>query len=325
MNPKPAPSRVLVLAAFAVVYLVWGSTYLAIRVAIETMPPFLFAGIRFLLAGSILWGILAVRGHPRLTARQWRDSAIGGVLLMLAGNGLVVWAERLVTSSQAALFIATAPVWFTLLEWARAGGRRPPPLTWLGLALGTAGVVILTRPAQGTGVAAIPLPGLLALLAATLCWASGSVYTRHAQRPESPLMGAAAQMLCGGAALCLTGTLLGEFGQLDPARISLRSAVAFVYLVTFGSLLAYSAYVFLLRASTPARVATYAYVNPVIAVLLGHLILDEPFTRAMLTAAVLILGGVVLLTIPPSAHTRIAGACARFGRRLGLPFTSTAS
>jgi drug/metabolite transporter (DMT)-like permease len=138
-------------------------------------------------------------------------------------------------------------------------------------------------------------------------------------------MGAAAQMLCGGAALCLTGTLLGEFGQLEPARISLRSALAFAYLVIFGSLLAYSAYVFLLRASTPARVATYAYVNPVIAVLLGHLILDEPFTRAMLTAAVLILGGVVLLTVPPSAHTRIASLCARFGRRLGLPFTSTAS
>ncbi len=309
---KPA-SRASILLAFAAVYLVWGSTYLAIRVAVAGIPPFLMGGTRFALSAALLFPFLLRRGDAAPTIRQWRDATIVGCLLMLGGNGLVVWAEQTANSSQAALFIASTPMWFTVFEWMRPGGNRPHPLTWLGIALGFAGVFTLVA-GHAADTASLALPQSLALLAATICWAGGSVYARHSARPASPLMGAAAQMLAGGLAMLLVGLVRGEAGQVVPGAIPATAWLALVYLVLFGSLVGYTAYVYLLRHCTSAQVSTYAYVNPIIAVLLGAFVLGESVGPRVRTAGALVVGGVILLTVPPKVWL---GLLARIAR--GLP------
>jgi drug/metabolite transporter (DMT)-like permease len=295
-SPEAPAPRHHILAAFAAVYLVWGSTYLAIRVAVETLPPFLLGGVRFVVSALLLLPFLLLRGHPLPTARQWGHATVIGVLLMLGGNGLVVWAEQTVTSSQAALFIASTPVWFAIFDWLRPGGTRPSLLTGAGLALGFIGVITLVSDRSPTTVP-IPVPAALSLLAATICWAAGSVFSRHADRPASPLMGAAAQMLTGGVGMLLVGGLRGEFQGANWIQAPFRSWFALGYLILFGSLVGYTAYVYLLRRCPPTQVATYAYVNPVIAVLLGHLILGEPLGARSLVAGALVVAGVILLTV----------------------------
>jgi len=322
------PSMLGLVAAFAAIYLVWGSTYLAIRVAVETMPPLLMAGTRFVIAGALLYAWLRFRGAPRPTGVHWRSAAIVGALLLLGGNGLVVWAEQTVPSGIAALLVATVPVWMVVLHALSPDGVRPRWLQVVGLLLGLAGVGVLVYPDAlqaalfnaGAGASApgaaggshvverVDPWGAGALVLASLSWSIGSLYSRHAALPEAPLMATAMEMMCGGGLQLCVGGALGEFARLDVAQISAASAAAFAYLIVFGSWIGFSAYVWLLGVTTPARVATYAYVNPVVAVLLGWLILAEPLTAMTLAAMALIVTAVVLIT---TAGVRRRGAAGR--------------
>jgi drug/metabolite transporter (DMT)-like permease len=296
------PSHAMLVAAFAAIYLVWGSTYLAIRVAVETMPPFLLSAARFLFAGLSLLGLLWFKGVPMPTRSQWRSAVIAGSFMLVGGNGLVVWAEQTVTSSLTALIIATTPAWFALLEWLRPNGTRPKLQTIIGIAIGFAGVSLLINLRGGSAASgeSIHLPGTLAVIIATASWAGGSLYAKHSPKPESPWMNVAIQMIGGGGGLLLVALLLGEPARADWSRVSAASLWAFAYLVVFGSWIAFSAFVWLLKNTTPARLSTYAYVNPVIAVFLGWLILHEPVTVRTLWAAAVILTGVIIITLPSS-------------------------
>jgi drug/metabolite transporter (DMT)-like permease len=291
-----APSRSALLTAFAAIYLVWGSTYLGIRVAVETLPPFLMAGARFLVAGSLLAGWLAVTRGFRGSPRQWRDNAIIGSFLLLGGNGLVAWAEQYIPSGLTALIIGSQPLLMVLTEWAWRGGHRPTSLTGVGLLLGFAGVVWLAAPWESAAAGGLNVGGVAAILAGGIFWAFGSIYGRHVRAPAEPLTAAAMQMLCGGVALMLTALVSGEFRGFSPASVSRHSWLAFGYLIVAGSLVGFSTFVWLMKHSTPARVSTYAYVNPLVAVFLGWLILGEPVTARTLAAAAVIVVSVAVIT-----------------------------
>jgi drug/metabolite transporter (DMT)-like permease len=309
MSSETAPSRLKLVTAFAAIYVVWGSTYLAIRFAIETLPPFLMASARFLIAGAVLYAWARLYGRAaRPTREQWRAAAVVGVLLLLGGNGLVVWAQTRVPSGVAALLIGMLPCWMVLFDWLRPRGVRPGPKIVLGLGLGLAGLVWLIGPDSLMGGGRVDLLGALALLLAEISWAAGSIYSRHAPLPPAPFLSTAMQMLAGSIALLIVSVALGEPWRMDPTGFSARSILAWIYLIVFGSIVAYSAYVWLLRASTPARVSTYAYVNPVIAVFLGWLLADEALTARMLIAAAVIVGGVVLITLAPKPAPEAAPA-----------------
>lgn len=291
------PAMALVLAAFAAVYLLWGSTYLAIIFALKTMPPLLMAGARFLLAGSILYAVMRLRGEPAPAPRHWRSAALIGALLLMCGNGGVTLAERTVPSGVAALLVATVPMWMVLLEWLRPGGTRPTGRTLLGLLVGFAGIVVLVGPgAFGGGSGGVDLFGAGLVMTGAAAWAAGSIYSRSADLPRSALLATGMEMLCGGAWLTLAGILTGEAGRVDPSSFSTESILAYLYLVVFGSLVGFTAYIWLLGVSTPARVSTYAYVNPVVAVLLGWWLLDEPLTARVLGAAAVIVLAVAVIT-----------------------------
>jgi len=298
MAPVPGPGRraLLVPLAFAALYLVWGSTYLAIRFAVESMPPFLMAAARFVISGAILYGWSRWRGAPSPTGRQWRSTAIIGTLLLLGGNGIVSWAEQWVPSGLAALLVATMPLWMAAFAWVSEPASRPTPRALAGLVLGFGGVALLVRP--GGQLAADPtiLVGGLAIVVASALWASGSLYSRRADVPSSPWLSTAMQMLAGSVALALTGTFVGEWGRLDLTAVTGRSWLAFGYLVTFGSFVAFSSYVWLLRVSTPAKVSTYAYVNPVVAVGLGWLLAEEVITAMTGLATAVIVVAVAMIT-----------------------------
>lgn len=308
------PPRAAVLAAFAAVYLIWGSTYLAILFAIETLPPFLMAATRFLVAGALLYGWMRWRGAERPDARQWRAAVVVGGLLLFGGNGLVVWAEQWVPSGVAALLVATVPFWMVMLEWARPGGARPGAGVLLGLLLGFGGIALLIGPGEWAG-GGVHLPGALALLLASFSWATGSIYSRGAPLPASPLLATSMQMLAGGGLLLAAGTLLGEWGRVELGAVSVRSAAALLYLIVFGSLVGFSAYVWLLRVSTPARVSTYAYVNPVVAVLLGWALAGEALTARVVVAVAVIVGAVAVITTR-RARPRVAAHAGAGGRAL---------
>jgi drug/metabolite transporter (DMT)-like permease len=294
--PESRPSRLSIAAAFAAVYLVWGSTYLAIRFAIETLPPFLMAGVRFLTAGAILYLWARWRGAPAPEPRHWRPAAIVGGFLLLGGNGGVVWAEQRVASGLAALLVATVPLWIVLFSALGPGGRRPGARVLVGVALGLVGMALLVGPGEiAGGPGADPL-GAAVLVLASVSWAIGSLYSRRAPLPSSPLVATAMEMLAGGALLVLAGLASGEAARLDLAAASPRSLLAFGYLVALGSLVGFTAYVWLLRVAAPARVATYAYVNPVVAVLLGWALAGEPLTPRILVAAAVIVAAVVAIT-----------------------------
>ncbi|HUF12467.1 MAG TPA: drug/metabolite exporter YedA [Longimicrobiales bacterium] len=290
---NPAP-RGKLIAAFAAIYIIWGSTYLAIRFALETLPPFLMAGARFLTAGAILYGVLIARGAEHPTRRNWRDGFIVGAFLLLGGNGGVVWAEQYVVSGIAALLVATMPIWIVVFDWLRGTGPRPAPRTMAGIGMGFLGLIILVGP-QTLGSGAVPLIPALALVFASISWAWGSLYSRGAVQPSSPMMATAVQMAGGGVLLLLAGLLTGELGELDLAAVSARSLLALLYLLLAGSIVGYSAYIWLLRHATPAHVSTYAYVNPVVAVFLGWLLASEPITPRLLLAAAVIVGGVAVI------------------------------
>ncbi|MEY2881013.1 MAG: hypothetical protein RLZZ15_3393 [Verrucomicrobiota bacterium] len=294
--PLP-PSRASLLLAFAAIYLIWGSTYLGIRVAVESMPPFLMAAARFLLAGGVLLAFLKLRGATWPTARQWRLNALIGTLLLLGGNGLVAWAEQEIPSGIAALLIGVSPLFFVLIEWAWPGGTRPTALTLLALVIGFAGVAWLAAPWENPAHGGLPPTGIVAILGACFFWSLGSIYSRHAKHGVDPFLASALQMLGGGGALLVVAILHGDFGALDLAGITPRSWGAFAYLVSIGSLVGFSTFVWLMKHSTPARVSTYAYVNPVVAVILGALLLGEPIGPRTLVASAIIITAVAIITV----------------------------
>lgn len=289
-----SPLQWRIVLAMAAVYVIWGSTYLAIRFALETLPPFGFAGVRFVISGLLVYGWARWRGAPRPTGRNWRAAAICGALLMLMGNGGVVWAEQRLDSGLAALLIATEPLWIVMLFWLRPRGTRPTLQVVAGLALGLAGMAFLVRP--GGGVEPV---GALAVLLASFCWAAGSLYGRRAPLPASPFLSSGMQMLSGGVLLLLVSLLAGEPAQADLSQASLRSLLAVTYLIV-GGLIAFTSYGWLLRVASPVMVSTYAYVNPVVAVLLGWAFAGEPLTGGMLGAAAIILTGVAMITLSPA-------------------------
>jgi drug/metabolite transporter (DMT)-like permease len=293
--------RSLVLAAFAAIYLIWGSTYLGIRYAVETIPPFLLGGARFLFAGGILYAWLRFRGVPAPAAFHWRNAAIVGGLLLGLGNGGVNWAEQKLASSLTALLIAITPLWFVLLDWFRPGGKRPAFQTMLGITVGFAGVAMLVGGGTGARQSEFDLSAVVALMIASIAWASGSLYARYTPKPDSAFMAGAMQMLAGGAALFVAGLLSGEGAKCGWSGMSSRSVWSFVYLTVVGSLVGFTAFSWLLKVSTPARISTYAYVNPAIAVFLGWAIGGEKLTARILWSAGIIVLGVVIITTRKSA------------------------
>lgn len=304
---KSSPSAAALAIAFTAIYLIWGSTYLGIRVAVESMPPFLMASARFLIAGAALFLFLRLRGAASWpTARQWRSNAIIGTFLLLGGNGLVVWAEQTIPSGITALLIGVGPLFIVLTEWAWPGGSRPTAVTMGALLLGFLGVAWLAAPWENGAQGGLDPRGLVAILAACVFWAIGSIYSRHAKHGADSALASALQMLGGGAALGLTAIFHGDFNSLNFAAISEKSWAAFWYLVVFGSLIGFSTFVWLMKHSTPARVATYAYVNPVVAVFLGWLLLDETINARTLIASAIIVTAVVIITIEKSKPAKAA-------------------
>jgi drug/metabolite transporter (DMT)-like permease len=293
-----------VVLAFAAIYVIWGSTYLGIRVAVETLPPFLMAASRFLVAGVLLFAWVLWKKKARPTARQWRDNAIVGGLMLLGGNGLVAWAEQKIPSGIATLIISISPLFMVLLDWLVLAigrdaqrGARPTAATFLGLALGFAGLALLVGPDIGSASAS-GLDGwrVMGLVVACVTWSLGSLYMRYARQPAEPLTGSAMQMLTGGVWLTVAALLHGDFTGFAVSAVSARSAIAWVYLIGAGSLVGFTTYVWLMKVSTPARVSTYAYVNPIVAVFLGWLIAGETVGARMLLAAGVIIAGVAIIT-----------------------------
>jgi drug/metabolite transporter (DMT)-like permease len=294
-----------VWAALLTVYIVWGSTYLAIRFAVETMPPFLMAGVRFLTAGLIMFIWRLTAGDRLPTRQEFRSAAIVGLFLLLGGNGLVVWAEQRVPSGITALLIGSTPLWFVVIDALRPGGTRPGWKMVAGVVVGFFGIALLIGPDQFSSSAQhTDLVGMMALLLAALLWASGSVYARDAQMPPSPLLGSSLEMLVGGAALLVAGTLTGEWARLDFAAIVTHSYLGLAYLIVFGSLIGFASYAWLLKNAPTPLVATYAYVNPLVAIFLGNLLAQETLTPAIVVAALVIVGAVALINTTRSTPAR---------------------
>ena len=295
-DPK-VPTRSALIVAFATIYLVWGSTYLGMHLAVETMPPFLMAAARFLIAGSLLFTFLKLRGAPMPSPRQWRINIFIGILLLLGGNGAVVWSSQYLPSGIIALLIGIGPLFIVITEWAWPGGLRPTPRTFGAMLLGFTGVVWLAAPWQNRAHGGLHLGGVLAILIGCVAGSLGSITSRHANHGATPAQAAALQMLGGGTALLLVAWLHGDFARFDLNAVSLRSWLAFLYLVGIGSLVGYSTFVWLMKNCAPAHVATYGYVNPVVAVFLGWLILGEPISTRTLIASTIIITSVILITL----------------------------
>jgi drug/metabolite transporter (DMT)-like permease len=299
-SAPPAASRAQLAAAFAAVYIIWGSTYLAIRIGVTEIPPFFMASARYLVTGAILYPLARSRSSERPTRQHWASALLLGALLPATGNGFLTWAEQTVPSGIAALLVTTVTLWMVILEWVRPGGRAPTARTSAGLLLGFGGILLLVAPWQSTG--RVNLIGAGVLMTGSLCWAAGSIASRHVQQSRIPLLRTAMQCLCGGTILFVFGSFTGEISRVHFGAITHRGWLALGYLTVFGSIIGYSAYTWLLHAAPPARVATYAYVNPVIAILLGWMFAGEHLTPRMLVAtAVIIVGVVMVIAAPPRA------------------------
>ena len=292
-----APTKIRIIAAFVALYLIWGSTFLGIRFAIETIPPFLMAGARFLLAGVIMYAIAWSQGIGKSSWANWRTLLIIGACLLLAGNGAVTMSEKYIDSGLAALIVAIVPIYIVLLAWASGMAARPIPIVWLGLIGGFVGVGILLGPALrfSSNGGRHPAIGMSILLVSSFIWSAGSLYSRTAKHAPSPFLTAAQQMICGGLLLLLTGMVTGETRRVHPSSLSILSLASFAYLVIIGAVVGYTAYIWLLRHCDPAKVATYAYVNPIVAVLLGASFAGEILTMRTFVAAGLIIGSVALV------------------------------
>ncbi|MGA7303280.1 MAG: EamA family transporter [Rhodothermales bacterium] len=303
--------------AFAAIYLIWGSTFLAIRFAIETIPPILMGGIRFAIAGGVLHLWSRLRGKPRPALNDVKSAAFIGFLMVVIGNGTVIWAEQFVPSGLAAVLVATGPLWLVLLDWWLSGRKPLPSSTIIGLVLGFTGVVALS--VQGGDLAPsaeartmIYLCAVLLTLS-TLGWASGSMIARRLEMKTSLTMTLSLQMMLGGAMMLTLGTVAGEWSDLDVASVTITSLASLGYLIVMGTLVAFSAYVWLMRESTPANVGTHGYVNPVVAVFLGWGMAGEPLSVGTLVATATILAGVALINLP-GARSAINGWIRSGGR-----------
>jgi drug/metabolite transporter (DMT)-like permease len=290
-------SRTRLVAAFLAVYVIWGSTYLGIRFAIETLPPFFMAGVRFLIAGVILYWWARRRGAPAPSGVNWKTATVVAALMLIGGNGGVVWAEQRVPSGLTALLIATEPFWIVLLDWLRPGGSRPTLTVAAGLLFGFIGVAVLVSPADLVGGGAVDPIGAVAVMLASLSWAAGSLWTaRGAKLPGSPMLATGMQMLIGGVMFMVLGSFTGEWARVSVAAMSLKSVLALVYLIFFGAIIGFTAYVYLLQNTTPSKASTYAYVNPMIAVFLGWALAGESLNGRVALAAAAIISAVVMIT-----------------------------
>ncbi len=292
---QPSSTHWRLIAAFAAVYLIWGSTYLAIRVAVQTLPPFLMAGTRFLIAGLILYTWAKSRQPETPTRIQWRSTLIIGALLLVGGNGGVAWAVQFVPSGVASLVVAAVPLWIVLIDWLRPGGQRPAGMVLGGVLVGLFGIALLINPGHSLQNAQINPVGIAALLIGSLCWASGSLYARSAPLPQNGLLTNGMEMLCGGALMLVIGTVAGEWARVNWATVTLQSVGAWVYLIFIGAIIGFSAYMYLIKHTTATRAATYAYVNPVVAVFLGWALAGEAVTPEMIAAAGIIIGSVFII------------------------------
>jgi drug/metabolite transporter (DMT)-like permease len=291
---RVAPRWKIVLA-FLAIYLCWGMTYLAMRVAVRDIPPHLMSGARFVVAGLILYAWSRRRGDLQPTGPEWRAATLIGAFLLLGGNATVAWAEEQVPSGIAAVLIAVAPIWMVGFEWAR-GGPRPTRRVIGGLLLGLAGLGMLVS-AAGNAEERVNLLGALLLVLASASWAWGSVISKTAPLPNSPFLATSMEMIAGGVLLLLTALLTGQFSRFRPLDVPGSAVLAWSFLVVFGSLVGFTAYIWLLGVTSISKAGTYAYVNPIVAVFLGWALLDEPVTGRTLVAAFVILAGVALVNI----------------------------
>ncbi|TGE09712.1 drug/metabolite exporter YedA [Hymenobacter fodinae] len=299
MSAPASPSRASILLAFAALYIIWGSTYLGIRFAIDSMPPLLMAGTRYATAGALLYGYMRWKGEPAPTTHGWGTALFIGTCLLAFGNGGVTLGEQYIPSGLTALLVATVPMFLAVLGWWSGLASRPAPLVAVGLALGLGGVYLLART---PGVSHVALPGHEGLgttlvLVAALVWAIGSLYSKKHQPAPSPFISGGMQMLCGGLVMVVVGLLKGEAQGFALAQVTAKSWLAYAYLVTFGSIVAFTAYIWLLRVVEPAIAGTYAFVNPVVAVLLGWAFAGEELNAGMLGGAALIVVAVALVVL----------------------------
>ena len=290
--------------ALIALYIVWGSTYLAIRFAVETIPPFLQAGLRFLISGLILVLWRRAAGDAMPTRPQWKSLAIIGTLLLLGGNGLVSFAEQRIASGVAALIVGTVPLWLVLIEALRPGGVKPTWRAIIGLIIGFGGIYLLVGPSELTGKLQFDAIGTFAVIAASFLWSIGSIYSRSAELPKSAWMMTGGEMVSGSLLIFMVSLILGEWKSFNPADVSSTSWLALLYLITFGSMIGFVAYIWLLQNAPISLVATYAYVNPLVAVLLGNWLAQEALTSRILIAAGIIIGSVIFIN---SARQASAG------------------
>ena len=304
MPTTRSASPLAIWAALGAVYVIWGSTYLAIAIAVQTLPPLFSAGLRFCVAGLVLIGVVALRRGLRVEPGQLKAAATVGLLLIVGGNGFVVLAERTVPSGLTALIIASVPLWIVILR--RLAGDRIHPSTFIGVAVGFAGVAFLVVP-RGSG-GAVDVGGVLLLLVATVSWATGTFLAPRLRMPRNALLSTGSQQLAGGVVLLVLGAAMGELTHLEPAAWSANSLLAMAYLVVFGSLVAFTAYSWLLQHAPVSLVSTYAYVNPIVAVALGALILAEPVTPSIVVGAAIIVAAVAFIVTKEGARQRAARA-----------------
>lgn len=291
--------------ALLAVYIVWGSTYLGIRFAVETIPPFLHAAVRFLISGALLFIWRRLAGDPAPSFKQWKSAFIVGSLLLVGGNGLISLAETSIPSGVAALLVATIPMFMVLVEALRPGGVRPTPVQVLGLLVGFGGVALLIGPAEIGGTREFDLlSGSTALFAAFL-WSLGSIYSRNADQPKSTLLFTGTEMLMGSLGLFIVSGLRGEFAQFQLAAVSTRSMLGLLYLISFGSLVGFTSYAYLLRNAPVSLISTYPYVNPIVAVLLGSIFAQEKLDTRIIIAALIIVGSVIMVNLAKKAAPRV--------------------
>jgi len=306
MNDSTRPATWKLLLAFSIIYFVWGSTYLAIRVGVREVPPFLLAGIRFVLAGAILYAWMRRKGTASPTSREWTAASLTAVLIFVLDYGLVFWAERRVPSGITAVMMATIPVFMALSEIFFLGTQRFTSRLAFALAVGLGGVAVLVSRSLSLGEVPIDTAGAIALVVAAISWSAGSALTRTLPLPASKPMSSAAQMLIGGVFLTLVSTALGEFRGFHPQTVSRGAWIALAYLVVAGSIVAFTAYVWLIHHESPTKVGTYAYVNPVVAVALGYFLGGETVGPRTLLGTLLVLVSVVAITTASAKKTATA-------------------
>lgn len=301
MNSRAHTLRIVF--ALLAVYLIWGSTYLAIRFAIDTLPPFSMAGLRFLVAGLCMFAVGKLSSAPSPTRAEWHGAALIGVLMLVCGNGAVCWAERTVPSSLASLLVATVPLWAVILSAVLPGGSKPAPRVVLGILFGLGGVFVLVRPDKS---GAVDPAGAAALVLASASWAAGSVFSKRVRLPSSPIVSTAMQMICGGTILLFAGAIRGEWLLIHPEAVTLKSVLSVGYLIVFGSIVGFTAFVWLLRNTSAIVATSYAYVNPLVAVLLGWAFNGETPSPRTAVAGALVIGAVALITTagPPKPTPR---------------------